>query len=323
MEKNKGFNFVARVCYKPKGDEKGEDAYAFDCRKEDIQSIAVFDGCGGAGSWKYPEYNNSTGAYIAAQVVSGVYQEWASGLTPQSVTQPEQLKNEITEKIGTVLAELKGKSSKIGIGGSLVKAFPCTLSAAIVTPREDEFLLTALNAGDSRVYFLTPEAGLIQYTRDDLRGNPDGLANLRGSAPMSNMINADKPFRIDCRQLRIPYPAAVICATDGIFGYLRSPMDLEYLLLRYLMESKCPDEFEKKFEAHIRGVTGDDSTALMAFYGWNSYGDIQKDMAERYEYVSGLIRTLDAAADGPGAENVLQSVWETYKKETVYDEMPR
>ena len=72
----------AGVCYKPLGD-KGEDAFAYDLSRSDVNALAVFDGCGGAGAWKYPEFKNATGAFVAAQKMAESFSGWAAELKPE------------------------------------------------------------------------------------------------------------------------------------------------------------------------------------------------------------------------------------------------
>ncbi|MBQ9828495.1 MAG: protein phosphatase 2C domain-containing protein [Lachnospiraceae bacterium] len=311
----------AGVCYKPLGD-KGEDAFAYDLSRSDVNALAVFDGCGGAGAWKYPEFKNATGAFVAAQKMSESFSDWAAELKPEDIRNREHLETEFYGITLKTLQALKRSCAPMGVAGSLVKSFPCTVSAAFVTPdAEDSAILTILNAGDSRVYILVPERGLIQITKDDSRGGPDPLESLRDNAPISNLLNADKPFKIRTRQIRIYMPCAVICATDGVFGYVRSPMDFEYLLLKAVDDAGTAAELEEKLEDTVKKITGDDSTCLMAFYGWGSWDDIKKSLKGRLDEVSGMVREMDRDWDSGNGEGTVRRIWDEYKKTTVYDEL--
>ena len=312
----------AEIYYKPLGD-KGEDALAYNLTRSEFHAQAVFDGCGGAGAWKYPEFKEASGAFVAAQSVSKLFLQWFERQDQTAVQNPAELADSFHKAANDCLQKLKSSCAPMGVAGSLVKSFPCTASIALTTQEEPgSILLTALNAGDSRVYFLSPEIGLIQMTKDDSRGNPDALQSLRDSAALSNLLNADKPFKVATRQVQLKLPCVVICATDGVFGFLRSPMDFEYLLLKVLIEQDSIASFEKAFEGAIRKVTGDDSTCLLSFYGWSNYEDIKVSLQNRFAYVSQLISQIDAAGDDrTTAEQIIEQQWQEYKKQTIWDEM--
>lgn len=312
----------AEICYKPLG-EKGEDALAYNLSRPDMHAQAVFDGCGGAGAWKYPEYRNASGAFVAAQSMAKLFLAWFDSQSVSALASPRELADSFHHAADERLQALKRQCAPMGVAGSLVKSFPCTASVAITAREErDSILLTALNAGDSRVYFLSPSCGLIQLTQDDSRGHPDALQNLRDNAALSNLLNADKPFQVSVRQARIKLPCAVICATDGVFGFLRSPMDFEYMLLKALLSASSMAAFEQLFESAVREAAGDDSICLVSFYGWNSYDGIRNDLQQRFAYVRRLIdRMDDAGEDRTAAEQVILQTWQAYKKQTVWDEM--
>lgn len=312
----------AEIYYRPLG-IKGEDAIAYNLSKPDIHAQAVFDGCGGSGAWKYPEFKNASGAFVAAQSISNLFLQWFDKQTVKSTLLPDKLAESFHVAANDCLQRLKAGCAPMGVAGSLVKSFPCTASIAISTlDATGNILLTSLNAGDSRVYFLTPALGLVQMTKDDSRGNPDALQSLRDSAVLSNLLNADKPFRISARQVQLNLPCAVICATDGVFGFLRSPMDFEYLLLHSLMEHTSIASFESAFEKKICKVTGDDSACLVAFYGWNSYESIKESLRPRYLYIQQLINQIDAIGDNHSdMMQIIEQQWNEYKKQTVWDEM--
>ena len=309
----------AEICYKPLG-ESGEDAYAYDFSRSDINALAVFDGCGGSGAWKYPEFKNASGAFVAAQTVSKVFLNWTQGLLPEQVRDAEFLSSQFHTMTQQALIQLKGSCAPMGVSGSLVKSFPCTASAAIVIPdQNDTVLLSALNIGDSRTYVLTP-VGLLQITKDDSRGYPDPLDSLRDNPPLSNLMNADKDYSVKVSQVILGMPCAVICATDGVFGFVRSPMDFEYLLLQSIQSADTMAKFEEIFQSAIVKLTGDDSVSIMAFYGWGSFDNLKRDTYGRYRQIKKIIDTINTSSDTNEAGRVIQEIWDSYKKETVFYE---
>ena len=319
QSKQKGLDCVVEIAYKPLG-EKGEDAFAYSFEEKSVHTQAVFDGCGGSGSWQYAEYNNATGAFISAQSMAKAYLEWFNAVSGDIVNDSKQAAASFQKMAQDVLVNLKSKCAAMKVSGSLVKAFPCTASVALMSIAEDTLSLTTLNIGDSRIYCMGP-LGLIQLTVDDSEGNPDPLESLRESAPLSDMLNADKAFSIKARHFSLGYPCAIICASDGIFGFLRSPMDFEYLLLKTLMDSNSVAQYENKLQEKIVEVTGDDSTCIMSFYGWGSFENIKKQMSSRYQYISSVVQALNEAMETGTFNSVLEEKWATYKKQTLINEM--
>lgn len=311
---------VVEIVYKPLK-EKGEDSFAYSFEKKELHTQAVFDGCGGAGSWQYAEYKNATGAFISAQSMARAYLDWFRTLTPEEASDPARAEQSFHRMADEVLSKLKRECAPMKISGSMVKAFPCTVSATLMTPGESGISLTTLNSGDSRIYFFSPGTGLVQLTVDDSQGNPDPLESLRDSAPMSNMLNADQPFEVRYRRLEVGLPCAIMTATDGVFGYFRSPMDFEFLLLDTMMSSDSFAQFESVFREIIVKATGDDSACIMSFYGWDSYENVKRKMAPRHEYISSVVSFLNKAEKEGRTDEALDQVWRDYKKKTLLDEM--
>ena len=310
---------VAEIAHKPLGD-KGEDAFAYSYGKDGLHLQAVFDGCGGSGSWQYAEFGNATGAFVAAQRMAGKALEWFSGLSAADAADAGKLGQSFHDTARQALAELKDSCAPMRVSGSLVRAFPCTASIAVVREYGEDLLLTTLNTGDSRVYVLTPESGLVQVTTDDSEGDPDPMESLRDSAPLSAMLSGDRDFTVRTRQIAVPRPCAILCATDGMFGYLRSPMDFEYLLLDTLEQAESFAGFEELLQERVAKVTGDDSTCIASFYGWGSYGSVKRKLRGRYGYIASVARALDEAQEAGRIEEALEEVWKGYRKQTLLNE---
>ena len=312
---------LAEICYKPRG-ERSEDAFAFNIRKKEIQTIAVFDGCGGSGAWKYPEFKNATGAFVAAQSIAKHYLTWFDSIPASVSNDLDSLSSSFVTTTSDVLLNLKNSCAPMGVSGSLVKSFPCTAASAIMVPNHDGTIsVTSISAGDSRIYFFFFLNGLIQLTKDDIRGNLDSLESLRKSPPMSNLLSADKPYKVSIRQVTLNEPCFIMCATDGVFGYVKTPMHFELMLLRALLSSHTVVGFEKTFTEDIKRITADDSTCLLAFYGWNNFNKIKEGLVRRYDYLESIVQRIDSAVTLSEFESRANEAWNIYRKQTIYDEM--
>ena len=301
--------------------EKGEDAFALNFESNAVHYHAVFDGCGGSGSWQYAEFNNATGAFVAAQSMAKAFIDWSKSMSPEALDDSAKTENSFHAMAQHVLSDLKRNCAPMKVSGSLVKSFPCTASVSIAIPHIDYLALTTLNVGDSRVYFIAPQTGLVQLTVDDSQGDPDPMESLRDSAPLSDMLYDDNPFKIKTRQVSLTYPCAIVTATDGVFGFFRSPMDFEYCLLDAIMRSSSFAQFEESFKNAIVKVTGDDSTCIISFYGWGSFDNLKRKMVKRYEEMRKMAESLDKAMENGSLDDLLEATWQKYKKQTLIDEM--
>lgn len=293
-------------------EKKHEDSYIYNFSRNELHMMAVYDGCGGLGARRYSALDNKTGAFLAAQTCAMVAEQWMNHATQQMIQTPGKLAELFMSQVTEELSALEKKyADNNKLLGTMVRTMPCTASMALVSPGEEPnaVTLTTFHTGDSRVYLLTPACGLQQMTRDDLRGNPDALLNLYVSAPLTNVVNIDVPFTMQTRSLQIEHPFAVLTATDGIFGYVRTPMDFENMLLNTLCRSATMSEFETTFRRDIAEISGDDATAVMAFYGWKSFEGIKKDFRRR----SGEVAAVCAELDQDPSDDTIERLWEKYK----------
>jgi Protein phosphatase 2C len=122
-------------------------------------------------------------------------------------------------------------------------------------------------AGDSRAYVIDPEAGVMQLTTDDLRSGGDAMRNLTDDSVMSNCISADTEFHINHRQVDLQAPFLLLCATDGCFAYVRSPMHFEHLLLSTLQDARDAEGWRRALEAKVTAITGDDAALALLGLG--------------------------------------------------------
>ena len=258
----------------------GEDSFVR-ALGADAALIGVFDGCGGLGSRTYAGFDGHTAAYIASRTASGAVYDWFQALQDLPFPDTDTLLRSLHARLdrGFEIVSARGENA-LRVRGSMVRDFPTT--AAIALAQEDgrqSLLLHVIWAGDSRVYLLD-EDGLAQLTEDDL-GGEDAMSNLSHDSALTNVLSSDGDYQLHYKCLRVTRPTVIFAATDGVFGYVQSPMEFEWLLLRVLGASESPELFEQRMKAILAEVAGDDfALCLMSFY-FGSFDALRSAFSER------------------------------------------
>lgn len=275
--------------------DNGEDCFYFDA-VDDSFIVAAFDGCGGSGSKKYDNYSGKTGAYMASRAVCGGVKNWFDKVADNS---------ELINYVQQAMSVCKKYADKTGrIMGSLGKSFPTT--AAITTghlvPGGVE--ITCFWAGDSRCYMLDGY-GLHQLTADDLDVT-DAMANLTSDGVMTNVINASTPYELHAKTLFIDHPCVLFAATDGCFGYLKSPMEFEQLITDSLLASSGIEDWKRAMFDRMLAVAGDDFTLCLAAVGYRDFASLKSSFINRNAFMAQnyMNPNIDPAR-----------LWESYKKD--------
>jgi serine/threonine protein phosphatase PrpC len=244
---------------------QGEDSDPIVAAGADVGLLAVFDGMGGAGGTVYQTPDGPrTGAYLASRVVRDVVQRRMVALLggtasldgPLVALELQQLS---LEALNARVAELHAPKS--GLRSRLLRALPTTMALAAVQraePGGDTWDGLVFWAGDSRVY-LFDSSGAHQLTRDDLREHGDAMANVHADSVVSNAISADTPFVINYGAISVDEPSLLLAATDGCFGFFRSPMHFEQMILATLQRSTDVSGWCAAVQQEIAAVTGDDA----------------------------------------------------------------
>jgi Protein phosphatase 2C len=268
--------------------DQGEDSDPILRDGRDLGLIAVFDGMGGAGGTVYETPDGPrTGAYLASRLARDVVErrmltllepDW--NLNGQAAA--DDLRRSVREALVERLAELNAPRS--GLRSRLLRALPTTMALVALQrtqPGGATWACHVLWAGDSRAYAFEPQ-GVRQLTTDDLRDPGDAMANLSRDSVVSNAMSADIDFHISYRKVDLEAPFLVACATDGCFGYVRSPMHFEHLVLSHLLTSRSADSWSAALQKDIAAVTGDD--AAMSLLGIGApFAQFQKLFAPRVE----------------------------------------
>lgn len=288
----------------------GEDSFTR-ALGTDSAMLGVFDGCGGLGARTYADLGGHTGAYLAARAASGAACDWYRALPEAALSDPDVLCRTLRERLDAALAVVKAQGRQtLRVRGTMVRDFPTT--AAIVLARREGNGITAdlIWAGDSRVY-LIDEKGLQQLTEDDLDGE-DALSNLTHDGALTNVIAADGAYTLHHKRIILTHPGVIFAATDGVFGYIRTPMEFEWLLLRVLRDAGTPKQFTSRLEQLLDALAGDDFTLAWMSFGFGDFSALRETLTPRIPMLErDYIRPLHAArTDALQAE-----LWERYRSD--------
>jgi hypothetical protein len=252
--------------------DQGEDSDPIVRQGRELGLVAVFDGMGGAGGTVYQTPDGPrTGAYLASRVARDVVERrMLELLDPEwnldGPATAHDLHESVEQALRARLAELKAPAS--GLRSKLLRALPTTMALAALqrrTPLGKRWAAHLLWSGDSRVYVFEPDGGAHQLTSDDIRDHGDAMANLREDSVVSNAMSADTDFVVHHHSVELAAPFVVMAATDGCFGYVRSPMHFERLVLTTLRDSDSTAGWSRALQEQISAITGDD--AAMAVLG--------------------------------------------------------
>lgn len=282
----------------------GEDSWCR-CFSRDAGLVAVFDGCGGLGAQRHPEYANETEAFVASRLCAGAFYDAFQSAGPTG----EAFCEKAAGYCDLVLSTYR-PAGGAQVLGTMVKTLPTTAAAALAARADRGYAVCPIWAGDSRVYLLTPE-GLAQLTEDDATIS-DPMANLYEDGVLRNVLSAGKAPQLHRREVNVSGPFLVFSATDGCFGYFSTPMEFEGALLESLERAAGAAQWESELEGQIAPVAGDDFTLTLAAYGFGSFAALKRALAPRLE----LLRRdyLDPLrAMEPGDRASREALWSRYR----------
>lgn len=283
--------------------DQGEDSDPILRDGPDLGLLGVFDGMGGAGGTVYetPE-GRRTGAYLASRIARDVVERKMLDLLEpdwhlNGEAAASDLRHVVRQALKDRLQELNPAPSSLR--SRLIRALPTTMALIALQRTQPGSPVWAGHifwAGDSRAYVFE-SSGARQLTTDDLRDPGDALANLRRDSVVSNAMSADTEFHINYRRVELRAPFLAVCATDGCFGYLPTPMHFEHLVLGCLLEARNTAAWSSAVQEKIAAVTGDD--AAMSTLGVGAdFKVFQKLFAPRVaELASEFIEPLDEVSD--------------------------
>ncbi len=294
--------------------DHGEDSDPILRDGPDLALLAVFDGMGGAGGTVYETDDGPrSGAYLASRIARDVVERrMLDLLVPDWNLKGEEAAADLQRSVQAALQERLAelKAPKSGLRSRLLRALPTTMAVLAMQRTQrggSTWLCHVFWAGDSRAYVFEP-GGARQLTTDDLREPSDALTNLRRDSVVSNAMSADTEFHVNYRRVELEAPFLLICATDGCFGYLPSPMHFEQLVLDCLSNAGSVAGWSQAVQEGVAAVTGDDA-AMSAMAVGADLGELQALFAPRaselQEQFTTPIDDLDRAVQR--AEQELQS----------------
>ncbi|MCM1295441.1 MAG: hypothetical protein NC311_07845 [Muribaculaceae bacterium] len=154
---------------------------------------------------------------------------------------------------------------------------PTTLAFIRYTEKESSVTAEIVWAGDSRCYALTPD-GLKLLSVDD-EDNSGSITNLFYAG------NKNASLNYVCRE--IAKPCALMAVSDGIFDPFcpHENLGVEYILLSTVKESNSIQEVATALNDFYKDVHGDDATMAFVPFGFDSFEDMQKKLAERTDEI--------------------------------------
>lgn len=297
-----------QVISKPAKQNYGEDSF-YCAKSQNSAVICVCDGCGGLGSRKYERFQGHTGAYMASRAVSAAIHDWYHGNHKKSWKNVKKLISSIDHYIKEAYAVCESYGTeRVRIMGSMVRRFPTTLALAYAENDGEGIILHVIWAGDSRIYLLDAD-GLAQLTKDDTDVE-DAFENLMCDGVMTNVLSSDGNYQLNCKTIRLTSPGIVFAATDGCFGYVTSPMEFEYVVLKALVENETPKGFKKTLKTSLAQYAGDDfAFGMMSFY-YGTYENTRKQLSQRLQY---LKETYMNQLHTENEEECIRNLWQEYR----------
>ena len=282
--------------------------------------IAVFDGMGGRSGLIGDEQGAKVASRTAKEATRTFFAELGEKDQRLDKTNFINLQNYIQFNLKKVKSDAEKnvtRTSKVkGFKNTLQKdKLATTLALVSISESQDKQYNLDLDVawmGDSRIYFLSPQKGLQQLSRDDLEEYQNAFdSTFKTGSPMSQYLtpnlSANKIINFKREQIEEENGLVIVC-TDGAFEGLY-PWQFEWTLLHYLLqEVSSLSEWQVKLSNYYQERrVGDDVTLLLFPISDSADLDRLKLLYnERYEE---LLKLKDN--ENP---KELEQIWMTYRK---------
>ncbi|MGX1916071.1 serine/threonine protein phosphatase [Streptomyces phaeochromogenes] len=274
--------------------------------------LGVFDGLGGSGGRLVGQTRDGkerTSAWIASRCARAASEEWFQHSIDHGVQRnPESYQESLIGGLRRV-----GGLRHSKVNNKLRRELPTTAAVLDYQVAADRVSWQCLWAGDSRCFLLVPDEGLQQLSRDDAESG-DALVLLHQDPPMTNVVSADGAFQINGARGEALFPAVLLCATDGFFGYLETPALFEHVLLDTMAKADSQATWASLLAAAVASYTGDDATLTLAAFGFADYAEIRDRFAGRATTVRRDHRDpLDGLTERADITATRLQLWELYR----------
>ncbi|GII95471.1 PP2C family protein-serine/threonine phosphatase [Sinosporangium siamense] len=246
--------------------------------------VGVFDGSGGSGSATAFESRDGTprsGAWVGSHVArAGVVSWFRRHIAGDGRLGPDSLQRHLAALLAVMRPAARSK-----LTGTILRELPSTMAVVHYARRGGgRVICRAMWAGDSRAYTLSPGRGLQALTRDHTVES-DTLQQLLRDPPLTNVLNASGHFTVDFRQVELELPCVLLCATDGLSGYVATPAHFEYHLLESLQAARDEHEWAARLAAQVAAGSGDDASLSLVALGYPDLGSLRQAFACRTEHL--------------------------------------
>lgn len=277
------FPLIVAIEIKP---DRGEDAYAIFPESSLIEdstdycAIAVFDGLGGRSAG----YDGLTGGQIASQIAAKqtdkFLKQWRGKITQESISELQYNIYQLLQQ------EANSKLKPSRLKGSLAQKRLCT-TLAVASINEQNLTVDLAWIGDSRIYFLSPDQGLQQLTKDDIVVNKDAFEMIREDPPLSQYLTADMEteWQINFKSEQFQNKGCVLVCTDGCFQYVSAPWKFEQLLLETLNQSQTPEDWKNILLSYYNDFKQDDVSLILHPIAFTDFEDLNASYNERLAYL--------------------------------------
>jgi len=306
-----------------KSSERNEDSGVTSLRPVEA-CVAVFDGMGGSGSRGVVTRNNdgTSEAYHASRRASQATMRWWNDNSRRDLS-PEKLSGNIFEELRLAASELTGPQDGPVVRSTMLKSFPTTAAIAVLQVDEPSgtVAVTAMWAGDSRVYLVSPEE-FIQLTIDDVQRGLDPFELLSHDTPISKHFSADLAVQLRSNIIkRIRKPLVVFAASDGIFNYWSTPWEFELVVRKCLRGNSSIQAFAESLSNECAAVSKDDYTVACISVDYSEFFDHENRLemeiatleALQERFKSLRERRSQLIEESETLETDIQDIWNRYK----------